>query len=90
MAGKRPTSETLRKRLVRELRAKGVIRSGAVQAAFLAVGRERFVPGTLAKHGLEAVYRDEAIVTKRDPRGMPLSSSSQPALMAEHIARLAG
>jgi hypothetical protein len=41
-----------------------------------------FIPEVLADEGLEAVYRDQAFVTKRDPRGMSLSSSSQPALMA--------
>jgi protein-L-isoaspartate(D-aspartate) O-methyltransferase len=75
--------------LVAKLRARGVIRSDAVEAAFLSVARERFVPGAAAEHGLEAVYRDDAIVTKRDPRGIPLSSSSQPALMAEMLELLA-
>jgi protein-L-isoaspartate(D-aspartate) O-methyltransferase len=79
----------LRRDLVAELHAKGVIRSDAVEAAFMTVPRERFVPEVAAERGLEAVYRDEAIVTKRDPRGMPLSSSSQPALMAEMLELLA-
>jgi protein-L-isoaspartate(D-aspartate) O-methyltransferase len=74
--------------LVAALRDKGVIRSDAVEAAFLTVPRERFVPAVVAEQGLEAVYRDEAIITKRDPRGMPLSSSSQPALMAEMLELL--
>ncbi len=71
------------------LRAKGVIASDAVQAAFLAVPRERFVPEIAGERDLDAVYRDEAIVTKRDARGMPLSSSSQPALMAKMLELLA-
>jgi methyltransferase of FxLD system len=89
MSAKRTTSERFRKRLVDDLRTKGVIRSPAVGAAFLAVPRERFVPDAIAERGLEAIYRDEAIVTKRDPRGMPLSSSSQPGLMAEMLELLA-
>ncbi len=82
-------SELLRRRLVGELRAQGVIRSELVEAAFLSVPRERFLADVVSERGLEAVYRDEAIVTKRDPRGMPLSSSSQPALMAEMLELLA-
>jgi methyltransferase of FxLD system len=89
MAAKRTPSERLRSRLVKDLRGKGVIVSDAVQAAFLAVPRERFIPEVANEQGLEAVYRDEAIVTKRDPRGMPLSSSSQPALMAKMLELLA-
>ena len=87
MAGRRALR--LRRELVEKLRAKGAIGSDAEEAAFLAVPRERFVPDVVADRGLEAVYRDEAIVTKRDPRGMPLSSSSQPALMAKMLGLLA-
>jgi protein-L-isoaspartate(D-aspartate) O-methyltransferase len=61
--------------------------------AFQALRREealaqRFIPQMLAERGLEAVYQDDAFVTKRGPRGMPLSSSSQPALMAEMLELL--
>ncbi len=86
MAGR--SSERLRRRLVAELRAKGAIRSAEVERAFRAVARERFIAGVVAEHGLEAIYRDEAFVTKRDARGMPLSSSSQPSLMAEMLELL--
>jgi protein-L-isoaspartate(D-aspartate) O-methyltransferase len=89
VAAKRTSSERLRSRLVKDLRGKGVIASDAVQAAFLAVPRERFIPEAATEHGLEAIYRDQAIVTKRDPRGIPLSSSSQPALMAKMLELLA-
>lgn len=78
-----------RRQLVGQLRTNGAIRSDAVEAAFLAVPRERFVPAVVAEHGVEAAYRDEAIVTKRDHRGMPLSSSSQPSLMAMMLELLA-
>jgi protein-L-isoaspartate(D-aspartate) O-methyltransferase len=54
----------------------------------LAVPREIFVPEFAAHRGLEAVYRDEAIMTKRDVGGMPVSSSSQPAIMASMLERL--
>jgi hypothetical protein len=79
----------LRRELVEQLHSKGVIRSDSLKAAFLTVPRELFVPGVAADDGLEAVYRDDEMVTKRDPRGMPLSSSSQPALMAEMLELLA-
>ena len=79
---------SLRTKLVDELCAKGAIRSERVEAAFLTVPRERFIPDVQAERGLEAVYRDEAFVIKRDSRGLPLSSSSQPALMAEMLELL--
>jgi len=80
-----PGSATLRRRLVGELEWRGAIRSAAVRAAFLSVPRELFVP----EAGLEAVYRDEAIPTKFARNGAPISSSSQPAIMAEMLERLA-
>lgn len=80
---------TLRRRLVRELEGRGVIRTAAVRTAFRAVPRELFVPDAVSKSGLEAVYRDEAIPTKFADNGVPISSSSQPAIMAEMLDRLA-
>ena len=69
-------------RLLAELLERGTIHTDAVAAAFAAVARERFIPAVLAEQGLDAVYRDEAFVTKRDQHGMPISSSSQPTMMA--------
>jgi Protein-L-isoaspartate(D-aspartate) O-methyltransferase (PCMT) len=89
VAASRSESERLRRRLVGELREKGVIRSELVEAAFLSVPRERIVADTTPEGGLDAIYRDEAIATKRNADGMPLSSSSQPALMAEMLELLA-
>lgn len=71
-----------RARLVSEMRERGTVRSDAVAAAFAEVPRELFIPGVLAEDGLEGVYRDDAFVTKRDRHGMPISSSSQPTIMA--------
>jgi protein-L-isoaspartate(D-aspartate) O-methyltransferase len=82
-------SLTLRRRLVRELEARGVIRSASVRAAFLSVPREIFVPGAASRLGIEAVYRDDAIPTKFDSQGFPISSSSQPTIMAEMLEQLA-
>jgi methyltransferase of FxLD system len=84
----RTASERQRRSLTAELRAQGALRSARVEAAFHAVAREYFLPETLAGGGLKAVYRDEAIVTKRGAQGLPLSSSSQPAIMAKMLELL--
>ena len=84
----RTTSERLRRGLVAEMRAKGTPNSPGVEAAFLSVARELFLPEGVADGGLQAVYRDDAIVTKRNGQGLPLSSSSQPSLMAKMLELL--
>ena len=65
-----------------------MIRSAAVRRAFLSVPRELFVSEAASQSGLAAVYRDEAIPTKFAANGAPISSSSQPAIMAEMLERL--
>jgi protein-L-isoaspartate(D-aspartate) O-methyltransferase len=55
-----------------------------VTDALGAVPRHLFLPGVPA----ELVYSDEAVVTKRDTDGLPLSSSSQPGLMATMLGQL--
>jgi protein-L-isoaspartate(D-aspartate) O-methyltransferase len=82
------TPERLRAELVAQLRAKDVLRSDAVARAFATVPREQFIPEVMGEQGADAVYSDQAFVTKTDPRGMPLSSSSQPALMAKMLELL--
>jgi len=69
--------------LVEQLKREGCITSAPVEAAFRAVRRHLFLPGT----PLDQVYRDEAIPTKRE-RGVPISSSSQPAIMAVMLEQL--
>lgn len=54
----------------------------------MAVPREILVTEFAAHRGLEAVCRDEAIMTKHDARGVPVSSSAQPAIMASMLERL--
>ncbi len=66
-----------------------MLASPRIEAAFHAVAREHFLPETFAEGGLEAVYRDEAIATKRNAQGLPISSSSQPAIMAQMLELLA-
>jgi protein-L-isoaspartate(D-aspartate) O-methyltransferase len=85
-----PTSTALRRELVDYLRTQGHLRDDRVAAAFAAVPRELFVASHVERHGVAGAYRDDAIVTRRDPRtGTPLSSSSQPAIMAEMLEMLA-
>ncbi len=73
----------LRDQLVTRLRAMRALSSAPVARAFQTVPRERFVPG----YALEEVYRDQAIVTKNEA-GVPVSSSSQPAMMALMLEQL--
>jgi protein-L-isoaspartate(D-aspartate) O-methyltransferase len=87
LAGRSDTrrASELRAALVGELEQRGAIRSRAVREAFFAVPRDLFVP----ERSLEEVYLDDAIPTKFGVTGMPMSSSSQPAIMAEMLERLA-
>ncbi|HEV2068383.1 MAG TPA: hypothetical protein VGR26_01165, partial [Acidimicrobiales bacterium] len=78
-----PSARTLRRELVATLEKRGCIRSPAVRRAFLSVPRELFVPDIARREGLERVYADVALVTRTSTQGAPLSSSSQPAIMAE-------
>jgi protein-L-isoaspartate(D-aspartate) O-methyltransferase len=79
-----PGPDAARARLVEELRASGRIRSKAVAAAFRAVPRHVFLPEMPASRA----YLDEAFVVKTGEDGMPLSSSSQPAIMAIMLEQL--
>lgn len=78
----RQQSRKLRRQLVRALEDDGWIRSSPVRDAFLEVPRELFVPEFAKQEGRAAVYRDQSILTKQNRQGVPLSSSSQPAIMA--------
>lgn len=73
----------MRRRLVAHLRRRGYLHDRRIGRAFLEVPREVFLPDELRRGGLPGVYRDDAIVTHRDPSTRaPTSSSSQPAIMA--------
>jgi protein-L-isoaspartate(D-aspartate) O-methyltransferase len=73
-------SVALRDGLVERLKATGRIRSSAVEEAVRKVARERFMPAGTA---LEVAYGlDDAVVTKRDPHGIPISSVSGAAIQA--------
>jgi protein-L-isoaspartate(D-aspartate) O-methyltransferase len=74
----------MRERLATRVVASHRISSERVAAALHAVPRHLFLPGQRP----EAAYRDDAIVTKRDEAGQPISSSSQPAIMAIMLDQL--
>lgn len=70
--------------LVQQIEAKYPL-SPRVREAFLMVPRHAFLTpreDVGRKQWLNEVYQDTALVTKLDGRGMPLSSSSQPSVMA--------
>lgn len=88
----------LRERYVRELRRDGVVADRALADAFASVPREVFVArGFQRRDGgwvtpgdddfLDTVYRNDVLVTKVDA-GIPVSSSSQPSLMALMLGAL--
>ena len=76
--------DAARARLVDELRASGRLTSKAVEDAFRAVPRHVFLPDVPAGRA----YQDEALVIKTGEDGLPLSSSSQPAIMAIMLEQL--
>jgi protein-L-isoaspartate(D-aspartate) O-methyltransferase len=74
----------MRERLATRVVAANRISDERVTAALHAVPRHLFLPDLRP----EAAYRDEAIVTRRDESGQPISSSSQPAIMAIMLEQL--
>jgi protein-L-isoaspartate(D-aspartate) O-methyltransferase len=77
-------ADAARARLASELRDRSRALSRSVQDAFAKVPRHVFVPEVAPA----AAYRDEALVIKCGPDGMPVSSSSQPAMMAIMLDQL--
>jgi protein-L-isoaspartate(D-aspartate) O-methyltransferase len=78
------TAEAARAQMAADLRARSRGLSEPIQEAFATVPRHLFVPEV----GPSAAYRDEAFVIKCGPDGIPVSSSSQPAMMAIMLAQL--
>jgi protein-L-isoaspartate(D-aspartate) O-methyltransferase len=78
------TPDAARARLAADLHASGRAPSRPVREAFGVVRRHLFVP----EMGQAAAYRDEAFVLKCGPDGIPVSSSSQPAMMAIMLEQL--
>ena len=79
-----PRPEELNEALVASLEAGGTLSDRQVAAAFRVVLRHHFLPG----HPLKDVYDDSAIMTKFGERGVAVSSSSQPAIMAIMLQQL--
>jgi protein-L-isoaspartate(D-aspartate) O-methyltransferase len=77
-------AEAARARMVADLRSHGRALSKPVQDAFAKVPRHLFLPEVAAADA----YRDEAFVLKCGPDGIPVSSSSQPAMMAIMLEQL--
>mgnify|MGYP001149863443 CR=1 FL=1 len=75
---------TLHHALIDDLVERNLITSPPVEAAFRAVRRQHFLPELPP----EKVYEDRAIPTKMDGSGRPISSSSQPAIMAIMLEQL--
>jgi protein-L-isoaspartate(D-aspartate) O-methyltransferase len=71
-------------KLREDLAAKASVGDPRVMNALRDIPRHLFLPGV----PLDEVYADEAIVTKRNDDGLPVSSSSQPALMALMLDQL--
>jgi protein-L-isoaspartate(D-aspartate) O-methyltransferase len=74
-----------RERLVAEVLQTSGVRDERIAAALRDVPRHLFLPHLPP----EEAYLDDAIVTKRDAEGQPISSSSQPAIMAIMLDQLA-
>lgn len=72
-----------RARLTERLRVSGPT-GATVREAFLTVPRHVFLPGEPAARA----YEDMAIVIKSDADGLPVSASTQPALMAIMLGQL--
>lgn len=72
-----------RARLAESLRGSGLA-GAAVREAFLAVPRHVFLP----RESAAQAYEDTGIVIKSDADGLPVSASTQPALMAVMLEQL--
>ena len=73
-----------REHMVAEVLQTSGIRDDRIAAALRDVPRHLFLPHLPP----EEAYLDDAIVTKRDAEGQPISSSSQPAIMAIMLDQL--
>ncbi|RKN10456.1 methyltransferase, FxLD system [Streptomyces radicis] len=74
-------ADVLRKKLIDELRERGDIGTDKLAAAFAAVPRHRFAP----RASVEEAYADDAVITKRNERGHPISSVSAPWVQARML-----
>jgi protein-L-isoaspartate(D-aspartate) O-methyltransferase len=75
---------TLRQQLLEVVRQQGAATDPLVEEALRTVPRHLFLPDLPP----DQAYQDDAIVTKRDDDGQPISSSSQPTIMAIMLDQL--
>ena len=78
-------SGLLRQQMVAALKDAGLIRTVAVEQAMLQVPRHLFVPDV----DLPTAYRDDAVLVKCGKDGSPISSASQPTIVATMLEQLA-
>jgi hypothetical protein len=70
--------------LVDQLATKRLLDNPRLRAAFQAVRREHFLPGV----AVERVYQDDSVTCHSGPDGTPLSSASQPTIVAVMLNQL--
>src|SRR5437588_1493850 len=63
--------------MIDQLKGRGLAMAPAIEEAFRAVPREVFLPGI----PIERVYSGDAIITRSDEQGRPISSSSEVGIM---------
>src|SRR6266568_9041708 len=73
----------LRGAMVNELKKRGLEFDPVIEEVFRTIPREVFLPGA----PLDQVYSGDAVITKQDEKGNPISSSSEVAIMIA-MARL--
>jgi protein-L-isoaspartate(D-aspartate) O-methyltransferase len=74
----------LHQRLVDQLATKRLLDDPRLRAAFQAVRREHFLPGV----AVERAYQDDSVTCHNGPDGTPLSSASQPTIVAVMLNQL--
>jgi protein-L-isoaspartate(D-aspartate) O-methyltransferase len=77
-------ADHLRHALADVLKAGGSVRTSRVEAALRAVPRHSFIPGT----PLNVAYANEVVLTKRADDATPISSASQPSIVARMLEQL--
>ncbi len=77
-------TSALRKQLVDRLRENGIIITATVDQAMAEVPRHLFVPHV----DVHVAYLDRAVLVKHDRNGSPISSASQPTIVAEMLEQL--
>jgi protein-L-isoaspartate(D-aspartate) O-methyltransferase len=77
-------AEHLRLKMVDDLKRSGVLRTGRIERALLAVPRHEFLPDLR----VEEAYENRAVMVKRSAAGIGLSSVSQPAIVAMMLEAL--